>query len=290
MNTVEQSSISLAKANARFFARKPFPTGPNEINQCPLCKGETFTDDFLGGGTHWRQCHTCSSGFKDNFPTEEEITKFYTEDYRDYEGAGHGDYPRPAHKRTHVIRGARQFALVTTVIKAHRVFLDIGCALGWSVHVADFLDLEAYGVEPARFDRQWAKEHLGLDLHASLEELPRRDFDLVNMSHMLEHVIDPVEYLTVLYNEYMAPGGRLIIEVPRAETPSAWSAFHAVVFNTESMQYTLQEAGFAVELVRSKDTDPQYPPNLIWCVGRKPHEGDADEYTEVRNPSITKHP
>ena len=267
-----QSSTSLAKANARFFARKPFPTGLNEITRCPLCKGEKFIDDTLGGGTHWRQCTTCSSGFKDNFPTDEEIHKFYRDDYRDLEQGNKAPYPRPAHKRTHVLRGARQFALIVSVMQHHKVYLDIGCALGWSVHVADFLGLEAYGVEPAEFDRAWAKEHLGLDLCENLEDLPRRDFDLINMSHVLEHLIDPIEYLTVLYNTYMAPMGRLIIEVPSGDTPSAWSAFHAVVFNTDSLMFTLQEAGFVVELIRSKDTDPQYPPNLMWAVGRKSAE------------------
>ena len=159
------------------------------------------------------------------------------------------------------------------VINEHRVYLDIGCALAWSVHVSSFLGLEAYGVEPAKFDRGWAKEYLGLDIFENLEDLPRRDFDLINMSHVLEHIIDPIAYLTVLYDTYMAPDGRIMIEVPSVNTPSAWSSFHAVAFNTESLRFTLQEAGFKIELIRSKEIDPQYPDNLMWCIGRK-HEAE----------------
>ena len=135
--------------------------------------------------------------------------------------------------------------------------------------MAEFLELEAYGQEPADFDRGWAKEHLGLDIRKTLEDLPRRDFDMIIMSHVLEHIIDPIKCLTVLHDTYMAPRGRIIIEVPGGDSPSAWSAFHAVVFNTESLIFTLQEAGFAVELIRSKETDSSYPPNLMWAVGKK---------------------
>jgi len=89
------------------------------------------------------------------------------------------------------------------------------------------------------------------------------------MSHVLEHFIDPIEELKKLYNTYMAPTARIIIEVPDQATPSAWSGFHAVLFTTKSLQYAMQQAGFTVEIIRSHETDSQYPHSLIWAVGRK---------------------
>ena len=89
------------------------------------------------------------------------------------------------------------------------------------------------------------------------------------MSHVLEHFIDPVAELTKLYNTYMSTNARIIIEVPNQQAPSAWSGFHAVLFNTASLQYTLERAGFKVELIRSYEVDPSYPTALIWAVGRK---------------------
>ena len=72
--------------------------------------------------------------------------------------------------------------------------------------------------------------------------------------------------------EHLNPGGRIIVEVPNFEAHSAWSAFHAVIFNAQSLANVAAEAGFEVEMVRSSETDSIYPPNLIWMVARKPVE------------------
>jgi len=202
-----------------------------------------------------------------NFPTEEEIYDFYTHQYRLNETGP--EYPLGAHRRTQVIRAGRQFALIFLALKQHKRFLDIGCALGWSVHAASFMGLEAYGVEPGVMDQKFAMDTWGLVLHNKLEDLPVRDFDLILLSHMLEHVIDPIGYLSMLVNDYMAPEGRVIIEVPTFATGSAWSAFHAIMFTTNTLIYTIEQAGLRVEQMRSRDVDPSYPANLMWAVGRK---------------------
>jgi SAM-dependent methyltransferase len=203
---------------------------------------------------------------------------FYAKDYRNFAQVGDDPYPTPFIRHIHTIRAARQYALLVPIIHQHKIYLDIGCALGWSVNVAKYIGFDAYGVEPADFDRQWAKENLALDLYESIEALPRRDFDLVVMSHVLEHIIDPIKYLAVLYNDYMVPGARLVIEVPSQATPSSWSAFHAVAFNTESLVHTLREAGFEVELIRSREVDQGCPPDLIWSVGKKPDDSIVDNH------------
>jgi len=209
----------------------------------------------------------CKTAFKMTFPTYEEQFDFYHTDYRMNETGP--DYPLYSHKRTQVIRTGRQLALVLGVLHQHKRFLDYGCALGWSVHTTGFLGMEAYGVEAGEVDRKFAMDAWGLKLYETLEELPVRDFDLVLMSHVLEHFIDPIAELKKLYNAYMAPTARIIIEVPNQATPSAWSGFHAVLFNTDSLVHALAQAGFKVEMVRSHDTDPQYPHNLMWAIGKK---------------------
>lgn len=201
------------------------------------------------------------------FPSEEEIHEFYTEDYRMNETGP--DYPLGSHRRTQVVRSGRQFALIFKALKQHRRFLDYGCALGWNVHAAEFLGLEAYGVEPGKQDQKFAMDTWGMKLYNTLEELPVRDFDLVLMSHVLEHFIDPIAQLKKLSDEYMTKRARIIIEVPGILAPSAWSSFHAVLFNNDSLVYALDQAGFKVEIMRSNETDPQYPQNLMWAVGLK---------------------
>jgi SAM-dependent methyltransferase len=127
-----------------------------------------------------------------------------------------------------------------------------------------------------------------LTLYERIEDVPIQTFDIITMSHVLEHFIDPITQLEKMY-EHLNPGGRIIVEVPNWRAPSAWSAFHAVIFNAQSLHNAALEAGFQVEVMRSMDTDAMYPPNLIWMVARKPHESDADEYTEVGDAFSTTH-
>ena len=159
----EPSSTSEAIAIAQVFAKKPFPRGSNEITACPICKGEEYDADFLGGDTNWAVCKNCGSGFKMFFPSDEEIFDFYKADYRLNETGS--DYPLGSHRRTQALRTGRQCALVLTVLKQHKRFLDYGCALGWSVHTAEFLGMESYGVEPGEKDRKFAMNECGLKLH-----------------------------------------------------------------------------------------------------------------------------
>ena len=284
---VDKSSISQAVATARFFARKPFPLGSIKTEVCPICKSNRIIRDFLGGNTRWCACISCKSYFSEYFPTQEEADAYYEREYRANETPD-GDYPLQSHRRTHVLRGARQIALVMNVIRAYKTALDFGCALGWTVHCLQFMGLDAYGVERGEVDRQWSKKHLGLTLYKEIEEVPIQAFDVIVMSHVLEHFINPIERLADFVENHLNPGGRVIIEVPSHNAPSAWSAFHAVIFNTESLSHTLQEAGLRVEIVRSKETDPRYPVNLMWAVGRKPHEDDEDIHTEIVSPFTTK--
>ena len=262
---IERSQISLPQAAARSFARKNFPSGSIRVESCPLCGSPERHKDYVGGNTGWAQCKKCSLGYKMQFPTDEEVHNFYVNEYRSESNPG-GDWPSRENRQTHVLRHGRQFHLIFQVIDEHKRYLDIGCALGWSVKAAEFIGMEAYGVEPGAKDREWSKEHLDLTIYESLEDLPVRSFDLINMSHVLEHVINPVEYLTELRNSYMADFARIVIEVPHFDAPSAWSAFHAVSFNPETLEQTLRRAGFEVAAVKAKEYDNS-PDNLMWAVG-----------------------
>jgi hypothetical protein len=261
-------STSQGVADARFFARKDFPTGSIIVDKCPICGFEDRDEDVLGGNTNWAICHFCFSGYNMTIPTNKEIADFYVHDYR--ASAEPKPYPNRTTFKTHVYRTPRQLKYVHEDVKEMRAGLDIGCALGWTVKTMDFLGMEAYGVEYHNVDREWATKNLGVNICARLKDLPRRDFDLVNMSHVLEHIADPIGYLKMLQEEnYLARGGKLIIEVPGMSNFSSWTAYHLVVFNPESLVFTLLEAG--LEVVESETYIPEGTKHssLMWAVGRR---------------------
>ena len=69
-----------------------------------------------------------------------------------------------------------------------------------------------------------AKERLGgkVEFHNALFEqvqLPRR-YDNIVMTHVLEHLDDPVSVLARVNKEWLAPGGRFFLACPNANAPS----------------------------------------------------------------------
>lgn len=221
----------------------------------------------MGGDTNWARCNNCGMGYKMFIPTDEETHAFYVNEYREESNPG-GEYPSAVNKRTQVVRIYRQMALVFDDLKHAGTYLDIGCGLGWSVRTMRFLEMDAYGVEPGKADRDYAKKHFDIDLYESLDDLPDVKMGLVIMSHVLEHIPDPVEYLTALRERYMKPDGVLVIEVPSMRSGSAWSAFHLVAFTPEALHYTVKQAGFDVEKLIGEGFVERHDKGLIWAVGR----------------------
>jgi len=97
-------------------------------------------------------------------------------------------------------------------------FLDVGCALGWSLPLAQARGMRAVGVEPEARLAEYGRNTLGVDVrHGRLGEaetgLGPGGFDLVYCEQVLEHVASPPEFLRHLAAT-LAPGGRLYIGVP----------------------------------------------------------------------------
>ena len=253
---------------ARYFASKNFRDGtiPNKV--CPICESDKYAEDFIGDDTNWARCMVCGSGFKMLMPTEEEEADFYKHEYRMNNPNPGGPYPNVHNFRTQLIRSWRQFMLVADLLIDIRSGLDIGCALGWNVNTMKFLGYEHYGVEPGEIDRQFARETLGLDLYASLEDLPDISVDLVIMSHVLEHINDPVIYLTHIREKYMSDQGRILVEVPSQLAPSAWSSYHIIAFSPKGIANTFERAGFEVEKIIAEGASKVYDRGLIWAVGK----------------------
>ena len=78
-----------------------------------------------------------------------------------------------------------------------------------------------------------------------------KQFDLVGMFDVLEHIPQERETLAALWN-YLAPGGRLLLTVPAH--PVLWSYFdeaaqHCRRYSVQDLREKLVEAGFQVEFL-----------------------------------------
>jgi 2-polyprenyl-3-methyl-5-hydroxy-6-metoxy-1,4-benzoquinol methylase len=122
---------------------------------------------------------------------------------------------------------------------------------------------EVEGVEPDPQAAAVARGSQRLRVQAvSIEkaDLPREGYDVVTMSHVIEHVADPVEALQVC-RRALRPGGRLILVTPNVEALGRrvfgkhWMGWdvprHLTVFSTSSLAGIVERAGLRVTGMRT---------------------------------------
>jgi 2-polyprenyl-3-methyl-5-hydroxy-6-metoxy-1,4-benzoquinol methylase len=146
-------------------------------------------------------------------------------------------------------------------VKRHpgaRTLLEIGAGGGLLIAEAGRLGLEATGVEPSKSLVAAAKRTHDVDLVQGIYPHPRltgRQFDLVYLVDVIEHVGDPVQLLTDAARA-LAPGGIMLVVTPDVSSVAArllghrWWHFrlaHVGYFNDHSMRLAAEHAGLTVQ-------------------------------------------
>lgn len=101
-------------------------------------------------------------------------------------------------------------------------FLDIGCGAGGSLLAASELGWKAEGVEPSHAHSTLARQ-LGFEVHEGYfdpKDFAGRRFDVVLMSHVVEHLLEPRPFLEGVVS-VLAPGGVLVLVTPNAASVTA---------------------------------------------------------------------
>lgn len=165
--------------------------------------------------------------------------------------------------------------------------LDVGCGdaaflqnaklLGWQTVGTDF---DPVVVENARTR--------GLDVRLGTVDEVEGPFDVITMSHVVEHLHDPVAVLRQCH-DLLAPGGLLWIETPNVEAlglrrfGADWRGLepprHLVLFSNSSLKRALRETGF----VTVKYTSQPNAVTGIYEMSEQVRRG-ADPYAAHRSP------
>jgi 2-polyprenyl-3-methyl-5-hydroxy-6-metoxy-1,4-benzoquinol methylase len=155
------------------------------------------------------------------------------------------------------LRAELDFSVMYLPCRRNGQLLDVGCGsgqalqfmaeLGWQVHGVDF---DPKAVEIAR--RKGLEVRLG-----SLEDqaYPSDSFDAITMSHIIEHVHDPLSLLSEC-RRILKPGGHLVIVTPNSKSwghqrfGANWMHLdpprHLHIFNEQSLRGLAAAAGFQI--------------------------------------------
>lgn len=189
--------------------------------ECALCAARgtevVSRTDRHGAPLMTVMCSGCGVVRNDPIPTEAELETFYRRDYRkDYKGA---EEPRLRQVWRNLDRLNGHFRTFRDVYAPGGTWLDLGSGSGEFSFLARQLGAEVTAVEPNEGYAAYCREKLDLPVTTGRMEdcgFAPRSFDLIRLSHVLEHMRDPVASLERLRG-WLKPGGMIYIEVPDIE-------------------------------------------------------------------------
>jgi SAM-dependent methyltransferase len=165
--------------------------------------------------------------------------------------------------------------------------LDIGCSNGnllksfhslrpsWKLSGSELLDT-------------WKETVLSLPGVEHFYSGPNPDFakpfDVISLSHVLEHVPDPISFLREIA-EHLSEGGRILLATPnlRQNPIDLIIADHCTHFDEDSLSYVAKKAGLSVELLSAG----LLPKELVAVLARCPQAGAGAAATVVESTGKT---
>ena len=189
---------------------------------CALCNSVDQSHAF-GQVDKYRQsvslavCNRCGLQQLNPRMTEDELARFYTSEYYALYGMDEKKATLP-----HWVRRKRDIAHgILDAIEGHRSLhhlklLDVGCGHGFLLEEALRRKAKVFGIEPSVKQAEELRDR-GFEVAAcELEDFlsdGAQGFDVITLSHVLEHVSDPQAFLGHV-RQLLNPDGLLCVEVP----------------------------------------------------------------------------
>jgi SAM-dependent methyltransferase len=141
--------------------------------------------------------------------------------------------------------------------------LDVGCGVGGNLKTLQDQGWEPYGIEISEIAAAHARELVTGNIHTGTLEsapFPPQSFDLILMSHSLEHLPSPVAALRLVHR-LLNGDGLLVVSVPNVDSLEFklfgrwWFPLdpprHFYHFDKHSLSGIFAQAGFRLQRVRT---------------------------------------
>lgn len=246
------------------------------IESCPICNSynlATYSMKFSAGFPHISRtkCKNCNLVFANPMSNAEELNTFYANYYEkgNFEALAYKNKTIELFKQIDTSNFDELSKFDKNVVKfaPNGNFLDIGFGLGFQLYLANKCGATAiYGTELDADAIKFVKSHLSnINIfEGELMSAKYQDnfFDTINLCHVIEHVLDPVEYIKELYR-ITKKGGVLILSTPNIgsfpyklfrifnflsfKIPQIVDGLeHTFIFNKENLRSLAQSAGYTL--------------------------------------------
>lgn len=170
--------------------------GPVKRINCPLCKNDTGWDVHINDYAlpdHKIWCDKCGLIYRCEIPTEDKNDNFYNNFYI-------GNYMKyrtqeEFYKSTQQKLRRQSINYLEKLIKASITPIEIGCGAGGVLQLASQINSKIIGVDISEEAIKFAQSK-GLNaINKNINLLPNKEYDFVLMSHVFEHLLDPLWFL-----------------------------------------------------------------------------------------------
>lgn len=217
------------------------------LDRCNVCQSENIETKqlkVLRNDYRMGVCKLCSFTFSQPRPSQAILVDYYNSisSVRFYK---QGD--KSAVKDT-----KKLFNLIKKNHPEAKNILEVGCSTGYYLKGLKLRGFEVCGSELSEIAAKLANEWYGVDVFAA--EFPPsshyRKYDAVIIHHVIEHVIDPKDFLERA-SEYLRENGILILETPNVKSlgikifktnyPVFCPPGHLNFFSTDTLEKALPE-------------------------------------------------
>lgn len=252
----------------------------NNISSCPACGSAVqkpwLSKEIAGVKFNLDKCCACGTGYVNPQPSAASLKSFYA-------CRGHGsksltsfdevmasevEFPNSTVDAQRMVTYAKE--LLGPCQEGTAKALDIGSGYGFFSQAALEQGFQVIAVNPASAENRIFKQLNGFEpIPLFFEEVDfgTEKFDLVILSQVLEHLLDPFQVLVKVRN-LIKPDGVIAIAVPNVEAIlikilKSRSSFlglpeHIIHFSRQGLSAILQRAGFEVNLHRYISRIPYY--------------------------------
>jgi 2-polyprenyl-3-methyl-5-hydroxy-6-metoxy-1,4-benzoquinol methylase len=208
-------------------------------------------------------CEECMVGFTVPRPSVEELSKLYAAgNYR----VLHGKRFHPLVEFFVYIFRRRRRRQIERHIGQGRI-LDIGCGRGFFLALMREHGWTVSGIEFNKETAAYASEVYGIDVRTGEPAgwgFDDHSFDVITITHVLEHVQNPSEVLSAC-GQLLRPGGLLVVTVPNiaslqaAAGKRAWFhldiPYHLYHFSEQGLSKLLKKNSFEIAKTRRFDLE-----------------------------------
>lgn len=246
------------------------------ISQCIVCSSDQFSPfltckDYTVSQENFNivSCNSCGFKFTNPRPDDAVLGNYYkAEEYISHTNTKKG----LVNKLYHLVR-SRTLKKKLNLVKSYvprGTILDYGCGTGMFLETCKHAGWETFGMEPDDEARKIAsKSNLNLfsDKGRINTYITDKQFDVITLWHVLEHVTDMEETLS-FFKRRLTKNGILIIAVPNHVSFDAkhykehWAAFdvprHLHHFEKKTIKQLVEASGFLLRETLPMKFDSYY--------------------------------